>query len=239
MMRPDEQASEAAIERDQRFRSNVGKGVKAAVNIGTSVAGAGIAAKVMPWLSEYIPADLAMKGLSKVAPKVANFLKRGHSMGLDIKEGMDYVKDQFSSRNGKESPENAENPQESPKNTQNSKNIIEQYSPELHQFIDQEVKKGRSVIQAGALAQNDKRFGDIIKKLTKDHKADWSSILETIYGGSQSPNATQQAQPPQQQQQAQQQQVYYDYDRGSQQPQGQGQQALMQILAKINQKLGQ
>ncbi len=101
-----------------------------------------------------------------------------------------------------------------------NRNIIEQYSPELHQFIDQEVKNGRDLLQAGALAQNDKRFSKIIDKLSKDHKTPWSNILQAVYGGAQ------QSQPQVQPQQ-------------SQQQSGQGQQALASILEKINQRLGQ
>jgi hypothetical protein len=207
MMRPDEQANQAQIDRDKRIRQNVGRGVKTAAEIGLTVASAyaipAASARVLPWLNKYIPPELAMKGLKKVAPKVAGFLERGLSMGLDLEEGMNFVKDKISTKNEKESPENAENPHKTGKNAKESRNIIEQYSPELHQFIDQEVKKGRPVIQAGALAQNDKRFTDIIKKLSKDHKTDWSSILESVYGGAQSPNASQQQQSPQQGQQMQ------------------------------------
>jgi hypothetical protein len=102
------------------------------------------------------------------------------------------------------------------------------------------MKKGRSPLQAGALAVQERKNGEgfkkVIDKLVKQHKTDWASILESVYGGAQSsapsaqmqPNqppggqnpATQQA--PQQQRQA-----------------GQGQQALMDILSKINQRLGQ
>src|SRR6185312_10659550 len=106
--------------------------------------------------------------------------------------------------------------QEPPKE---SRNIIQQYSPELHQFIDQEVRKGHKPIEAGAIAQADKRFKDIISKLTKDHQTPWSNILESVYGGGE------QALPPQNPQQPQQQS-------------GQGQQALMAILQKIQQSRG-
>ncbi len=161
-MRPDEEANRDEIERDKRFRSNINKGVGTAATIGA----AGVTARVLPFLSKFIPVDLAMKGLSKVSPKLADFLKRGQSMGLNIEEGFQYVRDSISSK-------------EKPKD---NKNIIEQYSPELHQFIDQEIKKGRRPIEAGALAQNDKSFSEVIKKLSKDHKTPWSNILESIYG---------------------------------------------------------
>ena len=165
-MRPDERANQELIERDRRFRGNIKNAAGAVVGTGLSIA----SSKVLPFLSEYLPVDLAMRGLDKVSPAIGRFLKKGQSMGLDIKEGMNYVKEQMMPKKEKEQP-------------QQNRNIIEQYSPELHQFIDQEVRKGRPLIQAGALAQNDRRFADIINKLQKDHKTPWSQILQSIYGG--------------------------------------------------------
>jgi len=216
IMRPDEKAVESEIERDQRFRSNVSKGIGTAAGLigGASVSGA--ASKVLPWLSSYIPPDLAMKGLSKVSPQIANFIKRGQSMGLNIEEGLQYVKDEISSK--KESPKQ-------------DRNIIQQYSPELHEFISQQVSGGRTPIETAAIAQHDKRFSDIIKKLTKDHKTDWSKIVDSVYGGGQYGSSVNPDSEQQQQQQQQQPQVQGQVGAGSQ--------ALMDILSKINQKLGQ
>ncbi len=218
-MRPDEEANRAEIERDQRFRSNVAKGVGTAATLGAGAA----TARIMPFLSKFIPVDLAMKGLTKVSPKIADFLKRGQSMGLNVEEGIQYIRDSISPKEEKKSPETGKNPKE-------NRNVIEQYSPELHQFILGEMQNGRSPLEAGAIAtlgrKGDPDFKPIISKLTKDHKTSWSSILESVYGaqgGQKAPNNPN----PQQNQQQQ-----------PNQP-GPGQQALMDILAKINQKLGQ
>jgi hypothetical protein len=109
-----------------------------------------------------------MKGINKVSPALGQFLRKGQKNGLNIKEGFEFLKKQMT-------------PKE--ESAQDNRNIIEQESPELHQFIDQEVRKGRKPIEAGAIAQSDKRFMDIIKKLVKTHKTPWSNILESIYGG--------------------------------------------------------
>lgn len=201
ILRPDEEANRSDIERDENFRSTVNKGIGTVATLGTA---AGIG-RIMPFLSKYIPADLAIKGLRKVSPKIADFLQRGKSMGLNVEEGIQYVKDTL-------------NPKTSEPPAKENRNIIEQYSPELHQFIDQEIKKGRKAIEAGALAQSDKRFKQVIDKISKDHKTPWSAILQTVYGD-------QSIQPQQQQNQ-------------QQQPQGQGQAALMAILQKIQQSRG-
>jgi hypothetical protein len=205
VLRSDEEANQAEIERDKRLRGNIAKGVKAAASIGAASVGGPLASKIMPFLNQYIPSSLAVKGISKVSPKLGSFLKKGQEMGLDIEEGLNFIKNEMSGEKAKE-------------NAKENRNIIEQYSPELHQFIDQEIKKGRKPIEAGAIAQNDKRFKNVIGKLMKDHKTPWSNILESVYGSSEMAQQPQNTSSEVQQQQP-----------------GQGQAALMAILQKIQQ----
>lgn len=206
VLRPDEEAAEAEKYRNERFNSNLKTGAKAALSVGTAVAAPMAAARILPFLSEYVPLDLAMKGINKLAPKVGAFLKRGQAMGLDLKEGLDFVKEKMQ-------PKEEEKKEPAKPNG----NIIQQYSPELHDFISQEVSKGRSPIEAAAVAQNNNKFSKIIEKLSKDHKTPWSQIVEGIYGSGQYGGAVN---PPQQnQQQAQPMQAA----QGQQAPQQQGQ----------------
>jgi hypothetical protein len=75
-------------------------------------------------------------------------------------------------------------PEQAPQTQQSTtKNIVEETSPELHQFISQELSKGRSIIETAALSQNNKRFSSIVNNLMKSQKTPWSSIVESIYGG--------------------------------------------------------
>jgi len=197
MMRPDEQANASEISRDQSNRQMLRRGIGSI----SGLAVGGASARIMPFLSEHLPMDLAMKGLSKVAPGVADFLKKGQSAGLDIKQGMEFVKEKLTPRE---------------ESKQESRNLIEQYSPELHHFISQHIKSGKTHLQAGGLARlerkGEKGFKSIIDKITKEHGASWEDILESVYGGSQ--NQSQSAQNPMQntslQQPAQQKQAPYD-----------------------------
>ena len=202
----------------QRFAKSA-LGVASAAGAATF---APVLARAAPFLSEYIPQDLAMKGLSKVHPKLGSFVKQAMDSGYDFSEAKDFLGDQI-----KQSQEPAKQ----------DKNIIEQESPELHSFIDQAIRAGRKPIEAAAIAQNDKRFGSIIQKLMKAHKTPWSSIIESSYGNGEMAQPTQQQAPGASPEQApnfsgQQQQ-------GQQGQPGPGQQALMSILQKINQRLGQ
>lgn len=91
-LRPDEQSSQtrsqASNERDKKYKT----GVKSAVSIASTVAGVGAAHKILPFLSSFIPFDLALKGISKVSPKIGDFLKRGMESGLDAKEGLEFLR---------------------------------------------------------------------------------------------------------------------------------------------------
>lgn len=203
-MRSDERANQAEIERDHDFRGNVESVAKTAGTLAATAAtvasGGPIAARIAPFLSHYIPAELAMKGISRVAPKVGDFLKKGQSMGLDLEQGLEYVKEQFV---GKEA-----------KHATDDRNIIQQYDPELYTYIQQSVKKGVPVTEAGKNAMKHGRFARIIQDLVKDHKTSWSSILQTVFGAGQSEKSQEPAQA------------------------GQGQQKLMDILSKIQQARG-
>lgn len=209
-LRPDERASLAQIEKSKKLDSTLKTGAKTAIGLTTAATGLGISSRILPFLSEYIPADLAMKGISKISPKLGQFLQKGQSMGLDIKEGFDFIKNNLEKSN--QTQESSQKPPE-------QQNIISQYSPELLAFLEDHINKGRQPLEAGALAQLDPTFKKIISKMEADHKAPFSSILQTIFGSPQqvAPQTAQsQMQQPQQQGQ-----------------QGNGDQALLAALDKI------
>lgn len=221
-LRPDEKAAQHDIEKSKRHDERIRSGIKTAASVVSGAASIGIGAKILPFINKYIPTDMAIKGISKVSPEMGNLLKKGMSQGLNVEDGLEFIKGQI------------EKKQEPAKQ---SKNIIEQSSPELHQFIDQEVRKGRKPIEAGALALSKEQFSKVIKNIEKSHKTPWASILESVYGGEgmapiqgQSQSALQPEQMQQQQGQQQGQQ--------KQPGQGQGQQALMSILQKLQQSRG-
>jgi len=224
------------------------KAIKTGASLGASLYGGGLAAsKVLPFLSKYIPADLAIKGLTKIDPRFGIFINTALKKGKSFDEIKQFIQGEVEKGQQQESetepnlspsgfPIKEKNQQQTNPKKQNAKdqrNIIEQYSPELHQMLSKHVTAGRSPTEAAALAANEgkgqKSFKAIIKKIQEDHKTPFESIVESIYGGGQyggSVNPPQQNQQPQQPQQQGQQQA------------GSGQQALMSILQKIDQRLG-
>lgn len=94
VLRPDEIASKSNIEAEERTTGRVKQGASLALSagLGTAAAATGIASKIAPFLNQYIPVDLAVRGISKISPKLGNILKKGQSMGMDINEGMEFIK---------------------------------------------------------------------------------------------------------------------------------------------------
>ncbi len=160
-------------------------------------------------INNYVPENLAVKGLSKIDPRLGKFVQGALEEGYSFDELRNFMGEKI---------EKTQKPEKQ------NKNIIEQESPELHQFLDQEIRKGRKPIEAAAIAQHDKRFSDLINKLSKKHKTPWSSIIESVFGNGDIALQENQQQQPSQPQSGQ---------------AGTGQQALMGILQKINQRLGQ
>jgi len=171
-MQPYQEASEEIRRAGDRPANLIKKGASLGLHAASAYAGGATASKILPFLSNYIPQSLAIKGLSKIDSRWGKFITAALDEGYDFDEVKDFIK--------KKAEGKKEEPQEQPKE---NRNIIEQYSPELHQFIDQEVRKGRPLIQAGAVAQNNPKFAQVIDKLQKDHKTPWSNILQSIYGG--------------------------------------------------------
>lgn len=180
-------------------------------------------------ISPYVPENIAKAGLNKLDPRWGPFIDHAMEAG--------YTFDNFREFMG-EKVEKAQEP------AKEERNIIEQYSPELHKFMEEQIKGGREAYAAGAIAQKDKRFASAIEKLQKDHKLSWADVIEQVYGGKgaapkkgmmqREADRFNQAYPQEQGTGAAQGQA----PNFSGQPQGPGMQAISAVLNKINQKLG-
>ena len=197
VLRPDEEAAQANMERERRSSDKIGKGISSAVSLGGAMVGASAFTKVLPFLSEHIPLDMAIKGISKVSPKVGDFLRRGQESGLDLKEGLEFIKEKISGNKP---------------NLPEEKNAIQMHSQKLFDSIEEMINQGLSPMEAASKISSDKNSQSTIKQMEKEYKADWYSIVESIFGRGDSAKRPQ-AQPQQQPQQ-----------QPSSQPQGQSQQ---------------
>ena len=192
--------------------------------------------RILPLLNKLLPKNLAVKGLSKIDPRIGKFIANATSAGYAADEALDYLRNQFepnenqnlrpdqiaSQKRLNQSDElkglagtalktglgvagigaipqvigNLFQGQEQEQPTaQEQQNIIEQYSPALKQFIDQQIQNGQSPLAAGAIAQQQGKFRNEIEKMTRDHKTTFANIIESIYGqGDQALQGQQQAQ---------------------------------------------
>src|SRR5271157_1285197 len=153
------------------------KAIKYAATLGAgTLGGSSLLNRVLPLLSAHIPEEIAKKGLAKVDPHLGKFIESASSLGHDFYEIRDFIR-------AKAAEEQEQEPQ-GKKGAQGG-NVVKQYSPELHNFITQEMKKGRSPLEAGALASQKDNFKQVIKKIIKDHKTSFADLIEMIYGGTQ------------------------------------------------------
>ena len=208
---------------EKSLRSSGETPINIAKNLGLSVIGGGAATlgssavgsiipKIKALINDFVPDNFAMKGLEKIDPRFKKFIQGAVEAGYDQNEIKNFIGEKLDKTEKNISIE--------------SKNIIQKHSPELHQFIDEQIKNGRSPLEAAGIAKVQPKFADAIKKLVKDHKTPWASIIESVYG-------TGERALPQQSENGIQDQPQSQPGQG-----GQGQQALAAILAQINQKLG-
>lgn len=166
-MQPYQQANEEQIrQRDAPYKM-LGKAAGIGLAGASAIGGSALASKALTFLNEYIPEDFAIKGLSKLDPRLGKFIQTAKSGGQTFDEIRSFVADK------------AEKAIEA-----DQKNLIQKHSPELHMFLEDQIKSGLSPLQAGAKATVDKKFSEAINKLTKEYKLPWSKILESVYGAS-------------------------------------------------------
>jgi hypothetical protein len=98
-LRPDERSSQSRIEKSHELNKSIKKTGSTVLSLAAGVTGAGIASKILPFLSEYISADTALKGISQLSPKLGDFLNRGMAQGLSLKDGLEFIKEKISPEN--------------------------------------------------------------------------------------------------------------------------------------------
>lgn len=214
-MQPYQTASEEML----RQSNEPGKLLYSAGKTAGSIAvGSHVLNRIMPLLNSFVPSNIAAKGLEKIDPRFGKFIKGAEKQGFSLTDALNFIQEKTVTEESNHQQDKAKE----------SRNVIEQYSPELDSFIKTKLNEGKTAIEAGAIAQAMKKFDKDIKKITKDHKSDWSAILQSVYGSAQQPMQpqTQQMQQPAQQPQSK-------AALQGQQAQGAGDTALIAAMQKI------
>jgi hypothetical protein len=219
---PYQQASDESVR--QSYLPN--KILKGAGQLGTAIATGGA---VLPFLSKYIPENIMIKGLSKFNPQIGKFITSSLQAGESLDQIKDFIRDKVE-------------PKEEEPIEQKEKfgGAIRRYSEKLMDFIEDNIARGREPHEAGQMALQNKEFEGVIKKMEKDYKSPFSKILESMFGTMQRPEEMQQNNQMELPLGQNQQQMQQGQPQQQQSPQqgGQGQQALMAILQKIQQSRG-
>lgn len=182
--------------------------------------GSSLLNRILPLLSQHIPEETAKKAITKINPKLGNFVESATNLGHDFYDVRDFLRAKAAEAQEEESK---------PKKAKETGNIIQQYSPELFNFLSQSIQQGRSPLEAAALASMQTHFKKVIKKMTEDHKAPFSSIISSVFG-----NINQ----PQQQAGMGREALVQQFNQG-QQGGGQGKAALTETMQQITNALRQ
>ena len=235
-LRPDEKTALYEQEEAEKGKRFLQKGVNTAIGVGTALSGSGALlaggkglSKILPLLNKYIPTDLAIKGISKLNPKIGDFIKKGMEQGLNVQDGLDFVKENITKEQKAKEPFD----------------VISGYSPELSRFIKDQVQNGRSPKEAAAIAKTGTPHSKAVKDIEKKTKENFVDYIERLFGGSKENerisalNQFNQKKQGVADQEAERFQNYYGDQQQQPQQVGPGQQALMSVLQKVNQRLGQ
>lgn len=171
-MRPDELAAQKDIERSSNWDKGIKGVAKTAAAAGMGVAGS----RLLPLLGEFVPMELAMKGINKIAPKVGDFLQRGQKAGLDLRDGFDFIKNQIEkSSERKEERESKSNP------FQNFENEF----PRLSEALNKIVEQGQPAEAAAAILKNASWAKSDINKLEKNVGKNFVDFVKEMFGSPQ------------------------------------------------------
>jgi len=163
-MQPYQEATQETRRQSELPLDLTKKGLSIAAGAATAYFGSGAVSKVLPFLSKYVPQDIATKALNKINPGYGKFINKVLEAGGTFEEVQEFI--------GNKIQEGAKE----------EKNILQQYSPELFNFINNEVQKGRPIIETVAMANTLEKFKPVIKKLTEDHKTPFANIVQSIFG---------------------------------------------------------
>lgn len=192
-MQPYQEADQTTRHSGENTLNTLKYGAGAAIGASGYNGAKSLINKIIPLLNSVVPESFAKKALSKINPRLGAFIEKVESEGF----GFDEIKEFIQGKVDKTEENNTSNVKE-------NRNIIEQYSPELNRFVSEKIKSGEDPVRTAAMALFEKGnpYEKTIRKIEKDHKTNWSALVQSIYGGGnpKPDQMNQQQQPPQPQQ---------------------------------------
>jgi len=166
-MQPYQQASQEI----QRQGEMPIRAAKAGAGLALGFAGSQIFQRVAPFLSQYIPQNIARKGIEKIDPRFGEFFDLAEKHGQTFEAAKQFIADKASEAMGEQE-------------TKDDRNVIQKYSPEIFQTLEWLIKQGFSPAQAAIdmRSHEDNKVKNLISQMEKDYKQDWPSIVESVFG---------------------------------------------------------
>lgn len=131
----------------------------------TALVGGGLVLKKLtPFLSNLIPSSLAVKGISKINPTMGKFIKGAMDQGASSEEAIEFIKEKVQ-----------------PKSSQ-SKNIIEEFAPEVHELLVDKVGQGLKPLAVAFQLSQDPKLKSVIRGLEKKTGKAFSDLVSSIFG---------------------------------------------------------
>jgi len=169
-MQPYQEATEETIKRGERPGVVATQAAKVGLGAAASYTGLPMAARVLPFLNKYIPAGLAVKGLSKVDPRLGNFVETALKNGGTIEEAKEFIKEKID--------------QDPAIQDVKKDNPIFKFSKKLGKLIDDAIGTGHTIDEVEGMARSPgNKFKKDIDQIEKSFGMTFKDLLRSIYGG--------------------------------------------------------
>lgn len=165
---PYQGANQAVQNRNEKLVRKGISAIKTGASLAAGMGAAQLTAKITPFLSDLISPDIFFKGLSKINPHLANFIKKAQDNGYGYEDIKEFLKEKVS-------------PQEDKEFQKNPFMFLEGYDPNLVNFVQNNLKQRKSVREIGSLAKNSKEFAKVIKRIEQDTKEPIEDLLERLF----------------------------------------------------------
>lgn len=111
-MRSEERASQQEIESSKQGGRLLSSAASWALPYAKVAAGSAVLSRISPFLNDLIPSELAMKGLSKIDPRLGKFFKGILSSGHTADEGLQYLRKELTPESTKNQPVKMQSPKD-------------------------------------------------------------------------------------------------------------------------------
>lgn len=86
------QSATEEMKRQSEMPARILKQGLSVAGLASVAAGSPLVAKILPFLSRFIPQATAIKGLSKIEPRIGKFINSAMKMGMPYEEARDFIK---------------------------------------------------------------------------------------------------------------------------------------------------